>query len=125
MKKEPVQTKAVAEETVVFTLAVVHVADYRAGDVLQVAAHLVQSAGARAGLDEAVSAEHLPTQVIGLGAHARSVAIFTRRWVRRRSPSWADANSDSAHWAGLSKVLVMTSVGEEPRSNDRNSNNLN
>jgi len=79
VEKKPAQTIAVAEDTVVFTLAVVHVADERAGNVLEVAAHLVQSAGARAGLDEAVAAEYFPTQILSLGADPRGVAIFTGR----------------------------------------------
>jgi len=49
VEKEPVEAIAIAEETIVFALAVVHVAYDRAGDMLQVTAHLVQSAGARAG----------------------------------------------------------------------------
>ena len=58
--------------------------------MLQVAAYLVQSAGARVGLDQAVAAEHLPAQELGLGADPRGVAIFTgRQWmIDESSAGW-------------------------------------
>ena len=51
------------------------------------------------------------------------MAIFTNRWMRRWSPSWANANSDWAHWAGFINVVVITDVGEEPRSTDQSNYN--
>jgi hypothetical protein len=41
------------------------------------------------------------------GLWAKAVAIFTKRWVRRRSPSSAGPNSQCAHWAGGNKVEVV------------------
>ena len=41
------------------------------------------------------------------GRWAKARAIFTKRCVRRRSPSSASANSVGAHWAGANKVEVV------------------
>src|SRR5262249_33218164 len=57
VEREAVEVVAGAEQPVVLALAVADVADERAGNVLQVAADLVEAAGARPRLDERVAAE--------------------------------------------------------------------
>ena len=55
VQRQPVQAEALPEQPVVLALAVVHVADDRAGDVLQVPADLMKPAGAGNGLDQRVA----------------------------------------------------------------------
>ena len=62
---EPVKIVLGAEQPVVLALAVADVADQRAGEVLEVAADLVEPAGVRARLDERVAAERLAAPDLG------------------------------------------------------------
>jgi len=79
VQEETVQVVVLAEKAVVLALAVVDVADERARDVLQVAAHLVQAAGERACLDQAVAAEDLAATEFRLCGHTRGTGILAGR----------------------------------------------
>src|SRR5687768_7125062 len=67
---EAVEAVLVAEDAVVLALAVAHVADQRTRDVLEVAADLVEAAGARVRLHEGVAAEGLAAPDLGDGVDA-------------------------------------------------------
>src|SRR4051794_30583846 len=77
---EPVKAVALAEEAVVLTLAVAHIADDRTGKVLQMPPNLVRAAGLGRGLDERVAAVAGEGRDDG-GGGLRGVVVFSRQRV--------------------------------------------
>src|SRR5690606_32474281 len=91
VKEEPVEPVALAEEPVVLALAVPHVADERAGDVLQVPPDLVEPPRPGQRGDEAVAAEHLEPLDLGHGGHALAAALSSEHGVVDDEPLGGDA----------------------------------
>src|SRR6201995_2801423 len=67
--------EALAEEAVVLPLAIAHVADQRMAEVLEVAADLVQAAGARPGLHQGVALENGEAAEFGPRRHPGAVHV--------------------------------------------------
>ncbi|MFY9820450.1 MAG: hypothetical protein WAM82_03655 [Thermoanaerobaculia bacterium] len=72
VKSQPVQPEALAEKTIVLSLAVADVADQRMADVLEVTADLVQAPGQRPRLYQGIALEDGEPPVLGHRRHPRS-----------------------------------------------------
>src|SRR5438045_2562767 len=70
VQREAMQVVLAAEDAVVLPLAIAHVADQRAADVLEVPANLVETAGVKTSFDEGVAAEDFAAPDLRARGHA-------------------------------------------------------